>query len=278
MNMSFSFARLPRCLSSIAIALYAGYVAAEAPTTAVVVNHNHAHQLAASKDPMFRSFPKGTMPQGGTWLGLYCVKSDCEIREATVAVMSGTMANCSDREKYAETVYAADNPVAVFNGVNLPIGRVATVLLARKEPGASAHYLQLRKAGQWQARLIGKQLEISWLRLPRPKAPDEYMYRYYLVAGTTKQFIFSSFGRIDAEKGGTVAPFVHWAGDIDGDGKTDLLIEIPYAMEEGDDAQCQLAYRLYLSSQAADGEVLHKAAQTAGTQPACRCRNAQQDR
>jgi hypothetical protein len=192
--------------------------------------------------------------------------------------MSGTLANCSDREKYAETIYAADNPVAVFNGVNLPIARVATVLLARKEPGTSAHYLKLRKVGQWQARLSGRQLEISWVRLPRPKSPNEYMYRYYLVAGATKQFIFSSFGRIDAEKGGTVTPFVHWAGDIDGDGKIDLLIEIPYGMDEGEDAQCQLAYRLYLSSQAAEGEVLHKAAQTAGTQPACSCRNGQTDR
>lgn len=269
---------LLRRLSPIAIALYAGCVTAEAPATAVVVNHNHSHQIASLKDPYFQNFPKGTMPQDGTWLGLYCVKSDCEIREATVAVMSGTMANCSDKKQYAETIYAADNPVAVFNGVNLPIGRVATVLLARKEPGSSAHFTNLRKLGQWQAKLSGRKLEVSWVRLPRPKSPDEYMYRYYLVAGTTKQFIFSSFGRMDAEKGGTVTPFVHWAGDMDGDGKTDLLVEIPYSMDDGDDAQCEVAYRLYLSSQAAEGEVLHKAAQTSGTQPACRCGNRQSDR
>jgi hypothetical protein len=65
---------------------------------------------------------------------------------------------------------------------------------------------------------------------------------------------------------------------MDGDGKTDLLVEIPYSMDDGDDAQCEVAYRLYLSSQAAEGEVLHKAAQTAGTQPACRCGNRQSDR
>jgi hypothetical protein len=267
-----------RCLSSVAIALYAGCVAAEPPAAVVLVNHNHSRQFASVSGPYFHSFPKDTIPQAGTWLGLYCDKSDCELREATVAVMSGTLADCDDAEAFAETVYASGNPVAVFNGVNLVPGKVATVLLARKEPLASPHFVKLRKLGLWQAQLKGKPLGISWTRLPRPKSPDETMYRYHLGDGATKQFIFSSFGAKDGPKGGAVTPFVHWAGDLDKDGKLDLLVEIPYGMDDSADAHCQVAYRLYLSSRAAEGEVLHKAVQTSGTQPACGCRNGQQER
>lgn len=267
-----------RCLSSVAIVLYAGCVAAEPPAAAVVVNHNHSRQMAPAKGPHFQSFPKDTMPQTGTWLGLYCGKADCELREAAVTVMSGTIANCDDSEAYAETVYASGNPVALFNGVSLAPGKVATALLAKKEPSASPHFVKLRKLGLWQAQLKGKQLGISWVRLPRPKSADETMYRYHLGDGATKQFMFSSFGSKDGPKGGAVTPFVHWAGDLDKDGKLDLLVEIPYGMDDSADARCQVAYRLYLSFQAAEGEVLHKAVQTAGLQPACGCQGAQGDR
>jgi hypothetical protein len=104
------------------------------------------------------------------------------------------------------------------------------------------------------------------------------MYRYHLGDGATRQFIFSSFGDKEAAKGGSLTPFIHWAGDLDKDGKLDLLVEIPYGMDDGADARCQVAYRLYLSSQAADGEVLHKAAQTSGLRPACGCQSRQDDR
>jgi hypothetical protein len=143
----------PRCLLSVVIAPYAGCVAAEPPTPAVVVNHNHSRQLASLSGPHFHSFPRDTMPQTGPWLGLYCGKADCELREAAVTVMSGTLANCDDADAYAETVYASGNPVAVFNGLSIPPGKVTTALLARKQPLASPHFVKLRKLGLWQAQL-----------------------------------------------------------------------------------------------------------------------------
>jgi hypothetical protein len=263
----------PRCLSPFALALYAGCVAAEPPPPAVIVNHSR--QVAPARGPQFRSFPKGTMPQTDAWQGLYCDASGCEIGEATVAVMSGTLADCADGDAYAETVFAPGNPVALFSGLALPTGKVATVLLAKKAPDESAHFSRLRKLGLWQTRLKDQTLELSWVRLPRPKAPDEAMYRYHFVSGNAKQFFFSSFGPIDGEKGGSTTPFVHWAGDLDGDGKLDLLVEIPYGMAEDDEARCEVAYRLYLSSSAREGEILHKVAQTTGTQPDCVCRKEQ---
>lgn len=265
---------LPRRLPTIALALYAGCVAAEAPGPAVVINHGRL--VATAKGPDFRSFPKGTLPQTGPWLGLYCDKAGCEIREATVAVMGGTLADCDDGDAYAETIFASGNPVAVFNGLRIPLGRVPTALLAKKAPNESGHFRTLRKVGQWQVKLRGRQLGMSWVRLPRPRVPDETMYRYHFQDGAAKQFFFSSFGAIDGDKGGTVTPFVHWAGDLDDDGRLDLLVEIPYGMTDGDE-RCEVAYRLYLSTQAGEGEILHKSAQTTGTQPACVCRAAPPD-
>jgi len=266
----------PRRLSALAVALCAAGAAAEPPPTAVIVNLNHSRQLGAASGPSFLSFPKDTIPQAGRWLGLYCEKSACEVREADLAVMGGTIANCDGQQNFAESVYAFDNPVALFHGVNLPLGKVTTSLLATKAPAASRHYGDLRRAGQWQVKLNGKPFDILWLRMEQPKTPDQYLYRFYLSDGKTKQFIFSTSGPKAAGANGIVAPFVHWAGDLDWDGRLDLLVEIPYGLDDAADAQCQVSYRLYLSSQAQEGEVAHKAAQTSGVQPACACRKGRE--
>ncbi|MBU1235515.1 MAG: hypothetical protein KJ634_00510 [Gammaproteobacteria bacterium] len=263
---------LLRSLTSVAIAMYAACSVADAPMAAVVINRNHSHQLTSWSGPYFPSFPKGTMPRDGTWLALYCDDAGCEVREAAVAVMGGTIANCDDREQYAETIFAGGEPVAVFNSVNLPLGKVATALLARKAPAASSQFEDFRTVGVWYVLFNGKYLGISWVRMVSPHSPDEYLYRYHLVDGATKQFIFSSTGGRAEAAGGAVAPFVHWAGDLDQDGKVDLLVEIPYSLDHGTNARCQVSHRLYLSSLAQAQEVLHKAAQTSGQQPACACR------
>lgn len=257
-----------RFLSLVALALYGGYVVAEPRTAAVLVNHNHGKRQAASSGSYFLNFPQNALPRKGRWLGLFCGKSGCEVREAVVTTMSGTVLNCNEGEGYAETIHVSGNPVAVFNGVDIRRGTVTTALLATNEPLRSAHFKGLRKLGHWQVKLKGKPLGLSWVRMRLPKSPDEVMYRYHLTDGATKQFVFSSKGSA-TEAGGAVTPFVHWAGDLDADGKIDLLVEIPSYMADED--ACEATYRLYLSSRATGGEVLHKSAQTIGHRPACGC-------
>lgn len=257
-----------RCASLIALGLFSGVAAAQPPAAAVLLNHNIKQRLSASASSYFDNFPQDAIPRAGTWLGLYCRKGGCELKEANVTIMSGTVPGCNDQEAYAETVHASGNPMAVFNGLDLPAGKVPTLLVATRSAQDSPHYKRLRKAGHWQVQMKGGLLGVSWIRMQLPKSPDKYQYRYHLGNGAAKQFVYSSVGS-RAENGGAVTPFVHWAGDLDGDGKVDLLVEIPADAAEGD--ACGSGYRLYLSSRAASGEVLHKVAQNAGRKPGCGC-------
>jgi hypothetical protein len=63
---------------------------------------------------------------------------------------------------------------------------------------------------------------------------------------------------------GDTTPVVYWAGDLDGDGKADLLLAIP-------DDNCGYDERLYLSSGSDEGTLLRKAAHIAGREAACGC-------
>lgn len=259
-----------RRLLLVVSAIHVGGVVAAEPSSAVVLV-NHGPRLAASNAAYFHNFPRDTIPRTLPWLGLFCGKSGCELREAAVTAMSGTIANCNDPEAYAETIHASGNPVAVMAGIKLPLGKVPTALLATKDASDSGHFQRLRKLGQWQVQLkdkTGKPLIVSWVRMRLPKSSDEYMYRYHFGDGEHKQFVFSSNGG-EADVGGAVTPFVHWAGDLDGDGKVDLLLEIPAGAAEGD--ACESDYRLYLSSLASGREILHKVSQTAGRKPGCGC-------
>ena len=65
-----------------------------------------------------------------------------------------------------------------------------------------------------------------------------------------------------------VEPSADWrivgAGDLDGDGRADLLLSLP-------DDDCGFDDRLYLSSMAGPGQLVGLAARFAGRHPACGC-------
>lgn len=121
----------------------------------------------------------------------------------------------------------------------------------------SSHYQKLQKLGRWQMPWGKLPLTLFWVKLPESGG-----FRYHLSDGKVKQFLFAT--EIEGHYGGETTPFVHWVGDLDGDGMIDFLLSIP-------DDNCGFDDRLYLSSKAGEGKLIRKAAQTFGRQPACGC-------
>ncbi|WP_426168640.1 hypothetical protein [Pseudoduganella sp. R-34] len=97
---------------------------------------------------------------------------------------------------------------------------------------------------------------LSWVKTAEGRK------RYHLTGDSAKQFLFAvdALGHYE----GDTTPVVYWAGDLDGDGKGDLLLAIP-------DDNCGYDERLYLSSGTGEGSLLRKAAHTSGREPACGC-------
>lgn len=145
----------------------------------------------------------------------------------------------------------------MLHNVSIKPGKVTTWFVATKPMYESAHYEKLQKAGRWEMPWGKTPLTISWVRLP------EYGgYRYHLTDGKRKQFLFRT--ELEGHYGGANTPFVLWVGDLDSDGKIDLILSLP-------DDNCGFDERLYLSSLAGEGAIVRKAAQLSGGEAACGC-------
>lgn len=205
-----------------------------------------------------RSFSENTFPRQGSWLGLYCKGADCELRDAAVMIRSATTRNnVLEEDEMIDVIKVADAPFALFHGVPLRPGKVLTWFKADKSGGEGRHISQLEKLGQWRMPGGATPLSLSWVKLP-----EEGGFRYHLSDGKTKQFLFAT--SLQSHYGGSTTPYVHWVGDLDKDGKTDFLLDLP-------DDNCSYDDRLYLSSLATGPSLVGKAAQLAGREAACGC-------
>ncbi len=226
---------------------FAGYaVAAPAQQGGPLVVIGHAPQLA-----------RGTLPRDGAWSGLYCVAQDCELRPATVSITESSARNALDEDEALDVLGVEGDPLALFHDVPLKPGKVATWYEASENPEGSRQYTSLKRLGRWQMPGGEQRLSLSWVKLP-----DEGGYRYFVGDGKQKQFLFET--AVEGHYGGDKTPIVHWVGDLDGDGKTDFLLSLP-------DDNCGYDQRLYLSSQAVTGELVHRAALLSGSEAACGC-------
>lgn len=68
----------------------------------------------------------------------------------------------------------------------------------------------------------------------------------------------------EGHHGGDTTPVVHWAGDLDGDGRLDFVLELP-------DDNCGFDERVCMSRGAEPGKHVRKAGQVAGREAACGC-------
>lgn len=225
------------------MSVHAMVVGAEPKLPTVVINNNG-------------SYDRGTFHRKGDWLGLYCKDGGCELRNADVRITSSQKEGIVGMEKTDELMIEGE-PLAFFYGMPLKSGPVTTWFIAENQRYQSSHTEKLRKLGRWQMPWGTRPLAISWVKLP-----ENGGFRYHVSDDATKQFVFAT--SFEGHYGGDNTPFIHWVGDIDGDGMIDFLVSFP-------DDNCGFDERLYLSSLAGKGELVRKAAQILGRQPACGC-------
>ncbi|MGW8390491.1 FG-GAP repeat protein [Pseudoduganella sp. HUAS MS19] len=204
-----------------------------------------------------RQLMPNSMPRNAAWLGLFCQKLDCELRPVAVDISIDTAKDIMDSEVELDSVFIDGKPRAVFANLPLKPGKVVTWhAMNDAQYFGSPQFEKLRKLGKWNMPWGPQPLTLSWVKTAEERK------RYHLTDGTIKQFLFAVSAT--GEYGGETTPVVYWAGDMDGDGKLDLLLGIP-------DESCAYDERLYLSSGAAEGTLLRKVAHTHGSQPACGC-------
>jgi hypothetical protein len=217
-------------------------VADAAPTTPIVA--------VGSND----TYARGTLPRKGPWLGLFCKETDCELRAAPVSVVSSEQENVLGELEETEELTVLDKPIAVFHGTQLKAGPVTT--WQGVEPSGRA-FGGTTTIGRWTMPGSNESFELSW-----SEQADGQGFRYYLSHGAQKQMLLETAA--ETHDGEDVAPIVLWVGDMDGDGKLDMLVSV-----EGE--SCSFDVRLYLSSLAGKGEFVGTAAHFSGDAPACGC-------
>lgn len=235
---------LKKILAIAALTASSAFASAEPGKPIVIIGHGG-------------NYARGTLPRDDSWYGLYCNGSGCETGNANVRITSSTAKNVLGEDEPIDVLKTDGKPLALFHGVPLNPGKVATWFKSEGLVYDSGHYSRLRKLDRWQMPWGATPLTISRVKLPGYEG-----YRYHIGDGVTKQFMFRLYP--EGHYGGDTTPYIHWVGDLDGDGKIDLLLSLP-------DDNCGFDVRLYLSSQAGEGEFVRKAAQLAGREPACGC-------
>ncbi|HSD37354.1 MAG TPA: hypothetical protein VLC92_07575 [Rhodocyclaceae bacterium] len=200
------------------------------------------------------TYARGSLPREGSWLGLYCEGDECKLRTTRVNVASSEHENALGEFEETEELAVLDEPIAIFHGMPLKTGPVTT--WRGIEPSGRA-FGGTTTMGRWTRPDSKTSFELSWSELP-----DGEGFRYYLGQGNRQQMLLDTAA--ETRDGEDVALTVHWVGDMDGDGKLDMLMSIA-----GESCSCDV--RLYLSSLAGKDEFVGKAAHFSGGAPACGC-------
>lgn len=203
-----------------------------------------------------RQFDTNKFPRKAKWLGLYCKNLECEIKSTKVIVTTASTTHIDDAIVHYDSVSTKGEPVAIFSNSQLSAGKVDAWYVPKEPSFDSAQVRILLKTGKWVLPWGKRPLTLSWV-----VTPDGWK-RYHVSDGNTKQFLLST--SVGSHYGSDNTPIIQWAGDLDGDGRLDILLSIP-------DDNCGYDERLYLSSNAGDGALLRKSLQLTGSQVACGC-------
>jgi len=232
--------RLPHALMAM-IAATATAAASEPALPAMQIGHGEA-------------FARGTFPARANWIGLFCAHDGCALRKTGVTIDASSALNILDEEEATEQLRFDGEPLALFADSPLPPGAVETVYRYDDANVTGP----LKSTGRWQIPWSHGALTMTWTA-----SSDGSEYTHRVSDGTRSQLLFTlpSEGHYGSD---TSIPSVIWAGDLDRDGRTDLLLSLP-------DDNCGYDQRLYLSSRAAGDELVALSARLEGRYPACGC-------
>ena len=202
-----------------------------------------------------RQFGEGVLPRQVPWQGLYCKGLTCVIRSASVRISTDKALNVLDEYERFDKLSTAGDPVSLFPASRLRPGPVKT-WYRPPESGDEDGSGQLRSQGTWHMPWGARPLKISRVK------ESENTVRYEISDGVATQPLFRA--ALEGSNGEDWTPIIHWVGDLDRDGKSDLLIIIHPDV-------CMFDERLYLSSKTAEGDVLRLAARLESGEVPCGC-------
>jgi hypothetical protein len=186
---------------------------------------------------------------GAGWMALTCHDNECALSPAQVCARRVHDVIVDEDEKVDTGVAISSSvadPVFLVRNVKLKTGKVAVAFRGEFQLGLSSFAKPLR---------LGREEYVLLPESPRRGDDEDFPRGYTLTLhkGNKHQVIFSL-----PEGGSDSRAELLWAGDIDGDGKLDLLINASdhYNVEH---------WRLWLSSYAKPGELVGVAAELVTT-------------
>jgi hypothetical protein len=214
-------------------------------------------------------FSLHSLPKHAKWQGLYCKDKLCEVKDIKVKI-GKTLVDYLDNQKVPlDTIKVNGNPIAIFPNKKFKTGKITKFYSLDPSKDYESTYTNnkqynsLEDEKKWVMPWGSQPLTLFWTQINDKENPDRSDYRdYQITDGKRTQSLFKIDGKAKYETNTT--PVIFWVGDLDGDNKLDIILEIP-------DDNCGFDYRLYLSSKAVKDEILHQELRFTGNQDACGC-------
>jgi len=209
------------------------------------VLRSQATRVSRAVLPRFQ--PKG-------WLALVCAPAGCELRPVSLALgeVEAGADDWSIEARNRKAPVRGEFTVVLLQGGSLAAGASVptwfTLRTPRRVEDAAAGSMGVRIDGQ------GSTQGRHWQIVPRWNPHGEPRLRYGLEAAGVKPQVLGPIGMEAVERGVGPKDLLIWAGDLDGDGRIDLITRTGTSAQEP-------GLVLWLSSRAAPGAQVGEAAQ-----------------
>lgn len=208
----------------------------------------------------------------GAWMGIYCQKKRCEARPAVMRIVDAPgqiiNPNSSDRDGKRVILDAAETPTFLIRGLPLRRGPIESIWPPRRaqgpDPGIELSWGGKAYMIQIALKTEGYSKNEKGELVSRESISIDHGVNFcqastcHKIYQSDKQQDYRAGKKSQIEAGIRREALGHllWAGDLDGDGKLDLLFNFHWRAKEGGTTM-----KLFLSSVASQGQFLGEAAQ-----------------